>query len=144
MPRQPQARDLCWASASCPIKMECSCASNPVRGLPPSAWSGQRSRRSPRERCCRDSLVMCLQLERGVDEPDMGETLRKVPQSGACMRVNFLCEQSEIVPVGQQILELAHCFRAASLQDVILDFPEPADSERPFAWRQPVALPVAV
>src|SRR6185312_16826360 len=83
-------------------------------------------------------LARVLDGDCRVDQADMGKRLREVAQCGIAVRVNFLCEQTEIAAPAEKALE-----QFVSLVDLpeprqVVHPPERADSESPFPALHPV------
>ena len=77
-------------------------------------------------------------VERGVDQRNMRERLRKVPELASEPRIVFLRQEADIVAQRHEPLEQLPRLGDASLQDEIVGEPEAAGEKRPFARRQPV------
>ena len=78
------------------------------------------------------------QRQRGVDQADVGERLREIPERGSGLRVDLLGEEPDVVRVGEESLEgVRGPCQVAALRPA-LDRPEAADAEGALAGRQPV------
>src|ERR1700687_2597440 len=78
------------------------------------------------------------QVESGVDERDMREGLREVPELTSEARVILLRQKADIVTQGQQALEQFTGFGDAPLQNEVVGEPKAEGEKHPLAGRQPV------
>ena len=79
------------------------------------------------------------QIKRTVDETDVAEGLRKIPQHPAGERIDLFSEQPHVVAAGHQTIKHLPRFHMAALQDVIIDEPEAASQKSAFAFGKPVS-----
>src|SRR5262245_35002045 len=77
-------------------------------------------------------------IVRGVDEPDMGERLRKIADEALSFGVVFLGEQAHVVAQSDQFREQALRVGEAPKQDIGIGQPEAAGKEGAFAGWQAV------
>src|SRR5579859_1877538 len=78
------------------------------------------------------------QVERRVDEREVGEGLREVAELTLRSRVVLLSQQPDIVREADETVEERHRFVAAAEQLEAVDEPERAREEDSFARREPV------
>ncbi len=78
------------------------------------------------------------QVESGVDERDVREGLREVPELASEAWIVFLGQKADIVAQGQQALEQLASLADAPLQDEVVGEPKAAGKKHPLAGRQPV------
>src|SRR5260370_23070586 len=64
------------------------------------------------------------QTERGVDQTDVAEGLRKIAQHAARERIELLGQQANVVAARKQSVEQLAGFGVAPLQDVIVEEPK--------------------
>src|SRR5439155_8463399 len=78
------------------------------------------------------------QVQRGVDERDVGERLGEVAQQAPRSAIVLFREQPDVVGEPDQPLEESAGLLAAALQDVVVGQPERAREEGSLARWQPV------
>ena len=84
------------------------------------------------------SVLRAREVDRGVDETDVAERLRKIAELSSRAGIVFLGEQAEIITYRQQILEKRARVSEAPLLYVIIGEPEAAGEKRALSRRQAV------
>ena len=84
------------------------------------------------------------EVERGAEQRDVRERLRKVAHLPLETRVVFLGEQAEVIAQREEPLEEAQRIIATAEQYVVVGEPEAAGEKRAFAGRQAVVSVLAV
>src|SRR3979490_269741 len=78
------------------------------------------------------------EVERAVDQRDVGKRLWEVSEQALRHRVILLAEQAEVITQRKQPVEKRARIREALLQDIGIDQPEAAGEKHPFPRRKAV------
>src|SRR5437667_7628352 len=109
-----------------------------------SAHDGYKARSVARGLFVRRTLLhrprrrLPVEVERRVDERDMRERLRKVPELPARRRIPLLREQAQVAAQVEEPLEEGLCLVEPSLQSEVVGEPECARQEGALARREAV------
>ena len=82
--------------------------------------------------------MQTVEIQRGVDQGDMGKRLREITQHPPGARVVLLRQQSDVVPQRKKPFEQSRGFVVPAKQHVVVGQPEAAGQENALAGRESI------